>query len=295
MHLDVTPRSLLAVLVLDRERHFGRAAEALGIAQPSLSQLVKRVEEAVGAQLFERRPVRPTPAGRVFLDRVAASLGALEEAVGAARATSAGRVGTLHIGFAASVVFSPMPAILAAFRRESPRVDVMLSELSTADQLDLVAAGKLDLGFVRQFRARRDLQRIRILHEPFFAVLPADHPLGGGDHVPIAALAGEPFVHFPRREAPDLYDELMRRCAAVGFAPRIVQSAARWVTIVALVEAGLGVALVPRSLTRLAWPGVRFLPVKPAGKPAEVFAVFPRAGLSTPAEKFREVLRTALL
>jgi DNA-binding transcriptional LysR family regulator len=217
----------------------------------------------------------------------------LAEAVGLAQATSAGQLGTLRRGFTSSVVFSPMPAIIAAYRRASPGVEVVLAETSTSDQLERIATGDLDAGFVRQYRPRADLERIRILREPFMAVVPEAHPLGRERHVQVAALGGEPFVHFPRRDAPDLYDEMVRMCAAAGFAPRVVQTASQWVTIVTLVEAGVGVSLVPRALTRIAWPGVRFLPIKPAGRPAEVFAVFP-VPPSAAAAGFRSVLERTL-
>lgn len=290
---EVTLRSLEAVLTLDREGHFGRAARALGITQPSLSQLVKRVEGVVGAPLFERRPVRRTPAGREFLDRISVSLGTLEEAVNVARATSEGRLGTLHVGFTASVVFSPMPGIVAAYRRANPRVDVALSESWTSDQLERVAAGQLDAGFVRQHRRRPDLERIRIQREPFVAAVPGAHPLARAEVVAVSALAEEPFVHFPKADAPDLHDDLQRMCADAGFEPRVVQTASEWVTIVALVETGVGVSLVPRSMTRVHWPGVRFLEIRPAGRPADVFAIFPTR-LTAPAARFREVVHSTV-
>lgn len=290
---DVTLRSLEAVLTLDRERHFGRAATALGITQPSLSQLVRRVEDVLGASLFERRPVRRTPAGREFLDRVAVSMGTLEEAVSVARAVSEGRRGTLHLGFTASVVFSPMPAIVAAYRRAHPGVDVLLSESWTSDQLERVAAGQLDAGFVRQHRRRSDLQRIRIQREPFLAAVPRAHPVAREEAVAVSALADEPFVHFPKADAPELHEDLQQMCASAGFEPRVVQTASEWITIVALVETGVGVSLVPRSMTRVAWPGVRFLEITPAGRPADVFAIFP-VRLSAPAARFREVVRATL-
>lgn len=290
MSPSVTLRSLEAVIAVDRERHFGRAALALGISQPSLSQLVKRVEEELGGALFDRRPVRPTPAGRQFLGHLRASLDSLDAAVESARATLAGRTGTLRVGFTASAVLSPMPTVIAAFRTACPEVEIVLRESSTADQLDRVTEGALDVGFVRQYPVRPDLERVRILREPFVAVVPAAHPLAERELVPLAALAGESFVHFPREEAPGLYDDLLEMCSVAGFEPRVVQTATHWTTVVALVEAGIGVSLVPRSLTRLHWRGVRFLTIESGDRSAEVFAVFPARRVSGPSARFRELL-----
>ncbi|HYG64169.1 MAG TPA: LysR family transcriptional regulator [Thermoanaerobaculia bacterium] len=230
-------RHLRYFLAVAEELSFSRAAERLGMAQPPLSQQIQRLETLVGHELFERRPrVRLTPAGEAFLAAARRALAQVEEGVEASHRAARGEVGTVTVGFAASMILSVVPGAVRAFRRRFPGVDLQLRELSSAAQLAALREGRIDVAFVRE--------------SPF-----SDRELG------CERLREEPFVHFPRPVAPGLYDLILALCQGAGFKPRVVQEAQEWLTIVGLVEAGMGVSLVPESFRKLRWGKVVYLPL----------------------------------
>jgi len=256
-------RHLRYFLAVAEELSFSRAAERLGMAQPPLSQQIQRLETLVGHELFERRPrVRLTPAGEAFLAAARRALAQVEEGVEASHRAARGEVGTVTVGFAASMILSVVPGAVRAFRRRFPGVDLQLRELSSAAQLAALREGRIDVAFVRESPfSDRELGCERLREEPFVAVVPPEHPLAARRRIPLDLLAEEPFVHFPRPVAPGLYDLILALCQGAGFKPRVVQEAQEWLTIVGLVEAGMGVSLVPESFRKLRWGKVVYLPL----------------------------------
>ena len=146
-----------------------------------------------------------------------------------------------------------MPTIIRVFRARFPGIVLQLFERSTEEQLGMLASGALDAGFVRRPLpdAPESLVVKTILREPLIVAVPRDHRLRGRRSVPVRALAREPFVFFPRQAAPGLYDEIVALCRRSGFVPRVAQEAVQMQTIVSLVSAGLGVAVVPASMRHL--------------------------------------------
>lgn len=288
-------RQLRQFVAVAEEGHFGRAAERLGMAQPPLSQAILRLEQQVGHALFTRRPrVRLTAAGEVLLGTARRTLAQVEAGVDAARRAGRGEAGRLTIGFAASVLPGVLPGIVRAYRDAYPGVELRLRELATAAQADALRDGSIDVGFLRQPAEDAELACEPLLREPFAAVLPPGHPLGAARRVRLGALAGEPFVLFPRAVAPTLHDQVNALCAAAGFAPRIVQEAQEWLTIVGLVEAGLGVSVVPASFRRLRWGGVVYRPLTPTGAATVVSLCWRRADLSPTAAAFVQTARARM-
>jgi DNA-binding transcriptional LysR family regulator len=284
-------RQLRQFVAVAEEGHFGRAAERLGMAQPPLSQSILRLEQQVGHPLLMRRPrVRLTAAGEVLLATARRTLAQVEAGVDAARRAARGESGRLTVGFAASVLPGVLPGIVRAYREAYPAVELRLRELATAAQADALRDGTIDIGFLRQPADDAELACEPLVREALAAVLPPGHPLGASRRVRLAALAGEPFVLFPRAVAPTLYDQVNALCAAAGFAPRVTQEAQEWLTIVGLVEAGLGVSLVPASFRRLRWGRVVYRPLTPAGAKTVVSLCWRRAELSPAATAF---VRTA--
>jgi DNA-binding transcriptional LysR family regulator len=273
MSHNVELRHLRYFAAVAEELHFGRAAQRLGIAQPPLSQQIKSLEEQVGYPLFERKPqVRLTPAGEALLEVARRTLAQVEEGINSTRRAGRGEAGKLTVGFAASILTTALPEILRTYRERYPGVELRLRELSSAAQTTALADGRLDVGFVREaVEPGADLICEPILREEFVAVLPPQHALARRRQLPLGALADEPFVHFPRVVAPALYDQIADICQRAGFRPRVVQEAQEWLTILGLVEAGLGVSLVPASFCRLQWGGVQY---KPLGPPREFTDVF---------------------
>jgi len=273
MSQSIELRHLRYFAAVAEELHFGRAAERLGIAQPPLSQQIKGMEELVGYPLFERRPrVRLTPAGEALLEVARRTLAQVEEGLDLTRRAGRGEAGKITVGFAASILTTALPEILRTYREQFPGVELRLRELSSAAQAAALADGRLDVGFLRETVGHGDaLVCEPVLREEFVAVLPPAHTLARRRRLPLGDLAGEPFVHFPRRVAPALYDQIADACRRAGFRPRVVQEAQEWLTILGLVEAGLGVSLVPASFCRLKWGGVQYRPLGPQREYTDVF------------------------
>lgn len=277
-------RHLRYFTTLAEELHFGRAAERLGIAQPPLSQQIKSMEEIVGYPLFERRPqVRLTPAGEALLEVARRTLAQVEEGLELTRRAGRGEAGKVTVGFAASILTTALPEILRTYREQYAGVELRLRELSSAAQAAALADGSIDVGFVREAVTQgSDLICEPILREEFVAVLPPAHPLGERKQLHLIDIAEEPFVHFPRAVAPALFDQIADACQRAGFRPRVVQEAQEWLTILGLVEAGLGVSLVPSSFCRLRWGGVQYRPLGPPHEFTDVFVCW-RAAPVIPA------------
>lgn len=273
MPAGVELRHLRYFVAVAEELHFSRAAERLGLAQPPLSQQIKSLEESVGHALFERKPkVRLTAAGETLLEVARRVLAQVEEGMDAARRAGRGEEGKLTVGFAASILTTTLPDALRTYREQFPNVELRLRELSTAAQAAALADGSIDVGFVREaIEPTADLTCEEVAREEFVAVLPPAHPLAARTVVPLRTLRDEPFVHFPRAVAPALYDQIAGMCQRAGFRPRVVQEAREWLTIVGLVEAGLGVSLVPASFRRLAWGDVQY---RPLGPPREFTTIY---------------------
>ncbi|WP_435223436.1 LysR family transcriptional regulator [Streptomyces sp. Tue6028] len=257
---------LHAFVVLAEELHFGHAAARLGIAQPPLSQQIRRLEDKVGHALFSRTPGRValTPAGRELLPAARGALTELSDGLAAARAVGSGRAGRLRIGFAASLALTVLPGLLRTFRQQFPDVHLDIREMTTAPQITALHDKVLDIGLLREPPAdETELSFRTVLNEPFVAILPSAHPLAAQRTVDLAQLADDPFVLLPRAVGPRLYDRITGLCADAGFTPRIAQHAVEWQTVCALVEAGLGVSLAPASIRRIRLKGVAFRRTEP--------------------------------
>ncbi|GLW47216.1 transcriptional regulator [Streptomyces sp. NBRC 14336] len=257
---------LHAFVVLAEELHFGRAAARLGIAQPPLSQQIRRLEDRVGHALFIREPGRVTltPVGHELLPAARRALSDLADGLAAARAVGSGRTGRLRIGFAASLALTVLPGLLRDFRQRFPEVRLEIREMTTAPQLTALRERTLDIGLLREpEKPDGELDFRTVLTEPFVAVLPSGHPLAAGRTVRLADLAGAPFVLLPRGVGPGLYDRILDLCAGAGFVPDVVQDAVEWQTVCALVETGLGVSLAPASIRRIRLKGVAFRRIEP--------------------------------
>ncbi|GAA3085303.1 LysR family transcriptional regulator [Streptomyces rectiviolaceus] len=252
---------LHAFVVLAEELHFSRAATRLGIAQPPLSQQIRRLEDKVGHALFSREPGRITltPAGRELLPAARQALTGLANGLAVAREVGSGRAGRLRIGFAASLALTVLPGLLRTFRERFPAVELDIHEMTTTPQLAALRERTIDIGLLREPPAHdAELDFATVLSEPFVAVLPSTHPLAAQRVVRVEQLAGCPFVLLPRAVGPPLYDQITGLCTAAGFTPRVAQHAVEWQTVCALVEAGLGVSLAPQSIRRIRLKGVAF-------------------------------------
>jgi DNA-binding transcriptional LysR family regulator len=275
-------RQLRSFVVVAEELHFRRAADRLHLSQPALSQQIRSLENELEVPLLfrNRRRVELTAAGASFLPEAHDLLATLDSAIATARRVHEGRVGRLRIGFVGSALLSIVPAVLQRFRAARPEVELELRERSTVEQLSALRGGEIDIGLVPLPIDEVGLDVKVLVREPAIAVLPAGHALAGLARIGLARLAAEPFVLFPRAQAPGFHDRLVDAVSREGDAPRVVQQATEMQTIVGLVAAGIGVSLVPSSVERLALPGVAYRPVIRA--PRVELAVITRRGDRSP-------------
>ena len=295
MH-NIELRHLRYFIAVAEDLSFSKAAERLGMAQPPLSQQIQRLEALVGHELFERRPrVRLTAAGEALLPAARLALDQVERGVEATHRAARGEVGTVTVGFAASMILSVMPEVVRTFRKRFPAVQLRLRELSSAAQGEALREGRIDAAFLREPAPLEETLRFElILEEPFIAVLPPEHPLLSRRRIPLQELAGEPFVHFPRSVAPGLYDLVLALCQGAGFQPRVVQEAQEWLTIVGLVEAGVGVSLVPESFRRLKWGDVAYRPLDTPGASSRIMLGWRSDGERPAVDAFLRTAREVL-
>jgi DNA-binding transcriptional LysR family regulator len=281
-------RHLRYFVAVAEELHFGRAARRLHMSQPPLSQQVKRLEEELGVQLLHRtkRRVELTEAGEAFLGEASLALSQVEAAAEAARRAGRGETGTLSVGFVGSAAYEVLPEVLKAFRGRYPDVEIRLEELTTAQQVRALGEGRIEVGFVRPPVGEESLAVETVLREPLVAVLPGDHSLSEQEGVSLGALAEEPFVMTPRRLGPSFYDRIVGACREAGFSPRVVQEAIQMQTIIGMVAAGIGVALVPASESNLTRKGVVYKPIQDEGLEVELAMVWAPEGSSPTLRAF---------
>jgi DNA-binding transcriptional LysR family regulator len=275
-------RQLRYFVAVAEELHFRRAAERLHLSQPALSQQIRSLEGEMEVPLLfrNRRRVELTAAGASFLPEARRLLASLDAAVATARRVHEGRSGRLRVGFVGSALLSIVPDVVQRFRAARPDVELDLRERSTVDQVAALRAGDIDIGLAPLPIDDHGLETTVLVREPAVAVLPAGHELARLRRIGLRRLAAEPFVLFPRDQAPGFHDRLIGGVAQHGAAPRVVQHATEMQTIVGLVAAGIGVSLVPASVERLALPGVVYRPVVRA--PRVELAVLSRRGERSP-------------
>lgn len=256
MDQGVELRHLRYFVAVAEELHFGRAALRLHLAQPPLSQQIRRLEEIIGHQLFTRtsRAVRLTAAGEVFLDRARRTLRTVREDLAEARSVGRGEIGSLRVGFIGSGMLTPLPAMLGRYRRKHPKADLQLREAMSSQIMQSLLDGTVDVGFLRDGGPLPGLDAETLFSEPFVAVLPASHHLAGRKTISAFALREEPFVFFPQSAGRVAYDKPISICEDHGFRPRIVQEAPQWLTVMRLVGAGLGVSIAPACVEKIAAP-----------------------------------------
>jgi DNA-binding transcriptional LysR family regulator len=250
-------RHLRFFIGVAEELSFTRAATRLRVAQPHLSREIRRLERELGTPLFarDRRQVTLTAAGSAFLEQARRVLAVTEEAVRTAQRANRGESGRVRIGFSSSAAFGFLPDAIRRFRLERPEVELVLTEFNSDEQPDLLRSFALDASLLYPpHRTEQGLETESILIDPLVAVLPEGHRLAGQRQVALKALASEPWIFFRRAIASRLYDVILRACGDAGFAPRVVQEARKLSTIASLVASGLGVSLVPVTLTRLRLP-----------------------------------------
>lgn len=258
-------RHLRYFVAVAEELHFGRAARRLHMAQPPLSQQIRRLEAIVGAPLLARtsRSVALTPAGAAFLERARRLLAAADEGVEEAARIGRGEAGVLDVGFVSSAITLGVPERLQAFRKRFPDVHTRLHEGQTSQITGRLERGEIDVGIVRDAEARAGVFATSVIAtEGFVAVLPIGHALAGRRRLAVGALRDESFVFYPVTAGALAYRRnLLEPCHAAGFEPRVVQEGSSWVTIFHLVGVGVGVTIAPASAAEIRPATVAVVPL----------------------------------
>jgi DNA-binding transcriptional LysR family regulator len=260
-------RHLRYALTLQSHAHFGRAAEALGIQQPPLSQQIKALETELGVKLFDRtsKGVHATAAGQVFLKRATEILGRLELATVEAADAHRGDSGSLAIGFVGTALAAVLPEALTTFAERYPRVNLDLREAPSADQIDQLLDGHLDAGFICgpvPGTARHHLTSVPLTSDHLVAAVPTDSPLAGSP-LAVSSLEGHPLILVSRRTEPAAADAALAMCRTAGFEPHKTTEAGGLHTLLGLVACGLGVGIGPASMQRFRHVGVTLLELTP--------------------------------
>jgi DNA-binding transcriptional LysR family regulator len=264
MDRDLELRHLRYFVAVAEELHFGRAAERLHLAQPPLSQQIRKLEALVGHPLFTRtsRAVRLTSAGEVFLERARRTLRNVQDDLEEARTVGRGEVGFLKVGFIGSSMLTLLPALLGQYRRERPKVHLQLHESYTSGVVLGLTTSALDVGFLRDGGEADGIEIETRFSEPFVAVLPAVHRRAKQKSVSAGELRDEPFVFFSPAAGKRPYEKSISLCEEHGFRPQVVQEAHQWLTILRLVGAGLGVTIAPACVRQIASADVACRPLR---------------------------------
>ncbi|MEB0138141.1 MULTISPECIES: LysR family transcriptional regulator [unclassified Undibacterium] len=291
-------RQLRYFIVLAEEMHFGKAALRLNMTQPPLSLAIRQLEEKLGSALFLRstRQISLTPAGAALLPAARKLLQQAHSLRQTVQRAAAGTAGHLSLAFVSIADYSILPPTLRAFRQSHPHVSIELREATSDVQLAALDAGEIDAGFLippLPEKLQQRLSYLKILTEPLMLAVP-ESLFARDQAVTLADCMAQPLILFPRKIAPALHDTILACFHAAGLTPEIGQQAIQMQTIVGLVSAGMGIALVPQSVSNLQRPGVVYHPLMPAAPAVEIGFAFRKDHRSTVLASFLQLLQTQL-
>ena len=246
-------RQIRSFLSIAETLHFGRTAELIHLSQPALSLQIRALEEELGVRLFERnrRKTTLTAAGLAFRDDARAALSQLDQAIRRARLAANGKLGLLRIGFVSTAGSEIVPNIIRQFRELNPEVECSLRNILTADQLQALESGSLDIGFLRlPIGDHPALDVVTVHREPFVLMVPSSHKLAKRKRVRLSEVAGQDFVLYERTYAPGFHDLIFGMLRDARIVPNISQTAAELSMLISLVGAHMGVAILPLSAVK---------------------------------------------
>jgi len=295
--MSIDLKQLKYFLAVAEEKSFSRAAERLHISQPPLSQQIMKLESELGVRLFTRttRSFELTVAGRALMVEAADLLGRMRMTIDTIRQIDRGQVGRLRVGIVGSAMWGPIPGLLERFQTDFPRVTWTIHELGPNDQWEALRNKQIDVGFWREPRIEPDVLKAANLRqelcfkEQFCVAVNARHPLASRDAISLLDIAGEPMLtlHLDQSAEPRY---LVQCCVNAGFEPTIFQEAAEPQTLLAMVGADLGVALMPETTSRIGWPGVRFLPINAHAPSANLYISYPAQDDAPVVRAFLKIL-----
>ena len=246
-------RQIRSFLSIAETLHFGRTAKLIHLSQPALSLQIRALEEEIGVRLFERnrRKTTLTAAGVAFRNDAAAALSQLEQAIRSARLAAGGKLGLLRIGFVSTAGIEIVPDIVRQFRKSNPGVEFSLRNILTAQQIQMLETGALDIGFLRlPIGGHSALDVVTVHREPFVLVVPSSHKLAKRKSVRLHEVAGQEFVRYERSYAPGFHDLISGMFRDAGIALNVSQTAVEIPMLISLVASGMGITILPASTVK---------------------------------------------
>jgi DNA-binding transcriptional LysR family regulator len=290
-------RHIRSFLSVAETLHFGRSARHLNLSQPALSLQVKALEEELGVRLLSRNRQGTvlTEAGQAFREDAAVALEKLEFAKRKAQWASAGKLGHIRIGFISTAGSEIVPNLMRRFRKSYPDVEFSIRNILTGAQLEMIADGLLDIGFLRlPIENRKEIEVTTVHREPFVAVLPSGHSLAAKKEIRLCELKGDPFVLYAREYAPGFHDLLIGILSNAGIVPNVVQTAGEMSTLISLVDAGVGVSIVPASAAKRVVSKVGVCSIADRLPESEIGLASARHNTAAVVLRFCEFARTSL-
>ncbi|HWR42018.1 LysR substrate-binding domain-containing protein [Sporomusa sp.] len=268
-------RNLIYFVMLAEELHFGKAAKRLNMSQPPLSQQIQKFEEELGAKLFERthKEVKLTFVGRTLLPEAKKILKQTENAISIVKKASRGEYGEIRVSYGETASFRLLSEVMKRFHDKYPFVEIILSEMSTDQQVASLKEGTIDIGLIHPPKRLSGLEHQYVLTDPLIVILPESHQLAIYKEIPLSALKNEIFV-IPRRESGPLAEYIMEVCQNEGFVPKITRHDVMRLTVSTLVAGGAGIALLPESSTQVITHGTVCLKLSPGTLGIELHAAF---------------------
>ena len=259
------------------ELNFRRAARKLNMAQPPLSRRIKNLEDEIGTPLFIRanRSVKLTEAGKIFLEKANEIIGKAGDALEELSYIGKGEEGYLPIGFNEPAINTFLSKAIKRYHSRYPKVKLVLKEMQTNEQLEALKNNKIKIGFMRLFgHDVSGLSTSFLYSERYILAIPENHGLGKYKKIRLGFLKQEPLIIFPRKMNPELYDRFMTQFEEAGFKPVLAQEASTKQTTLALVEAGLGIAIVPESSASASRKGIEFRNLEASLPSIDIYAVW---------------------
>ncbi len=264
-------RHLRSFLVVAEELNFNRASRRLYLSQPGLTAQIQRLESDLGVPLFVRGSrTALTVAGTLLVEEAKQTLARAATARERVLRASRGEIGRLRIGFVSTAALEIVPSFTYEFRRRFPGITLDLIRRATNCQVNDLLTGNLDVGFVRLPVEKEELTLAKIHSEPFVVILREGHPLATKDNFSLKSLTNSDLVAYERAGAPGFFDSILKGCRNAGFTPKNIHEVRNMSTAVALVAAGEGVAIVPRSVALAQAKGITVRPVPEIAHASEI-------------------------
>jgi len=285
-------RELRSFVLLAEQLHFGRAAALLHLSQPALTKQIRRMEDELGSLLFDRgrHGTALSSFGQQFLKEARTAVTVFDRMLERARDSAQGETGHLRIGFGFHTL-ELVPRLIVRLREAAPGIEVDLRDMSTAEQSEALKEGDLDLGFVR-LPVAAAFKVLPVIKDRLLLVSSAASPLPA--NAALADCRNKPFVSISEQRAPGFFHHMLRLCAKHGFHPRIVQQVPEFTTALALVQAGLGVAIIPESVGTSRFPGMRLHPSREKDAGWSVGAAWRKGDTNPALAKFLELLKAEM-